>query len=433
MARYRTHLCAAMLLLCGLATPAWAVTRVVDQDGLASSTNCNATTAAYLSIGAAVAAAVANDTILVCPGSGPYDEQLVIGKALTVKGFALTNVVIRPTSVVANTSSLYSGAPMAAIIVVADTTATLTNLVIDGTLATPSGSDCSVPNVVGIFYRNASGTVSDSTVRNMKLAAGLEGCQAGLGIFAQSGSGGGSDVTLTGVDVHDYQKNGIVGNEVGTLITVNNSYVRGDPASNASIQNGIQIGFGATGVLDGNRIVDQIYEPCTASGGCGSGSSYGILIFDAADDVIVTNNTITNTQGGIFVGGGIIQSGSNKSDVSQNAISGTRVFDAVFIFGDGHTIRNNTITNTDRSGVFLYGSGNTVQSNRIQEAAVGVWDYFGTGNTYPLTGNRKNVPINVEQNTMSGVSAASARATSLGKSIGPAKTTSNPTPTPVRF
>ena len=137
-----------------------------------------------------------------------------------------------------------------------DTTARLKNLVIDGSLATPAGADCSVPNVVGIFYRNSSGTVSDSTVRNVKLAAGLEGCQAGLGVFAQSGAGGTADLTLTGVNVHDYQKNGVVGNEVGTTITVMDSQVLGDPANNVSVQNGIQIGFGASGVLDGNRIFD---------------------------------------------------------------------------------------------------------------------------------------------------------------------------------
>lgn len=45
-----------------LSSPAVAATRVVDQDGQASATNCNAANAAFVSIGAAVAAAVGGDT-----------------------------------------------------------------------------------------------------------------------------------------------------------------------------------------------------------------------------------------------------------------------------------------------------------------------------------------------------------------------------------
>ena len=122
---------------------------------------------------------------VVCPGTAPYDEQVVINKALTVKGFAKTNVVIRPTSAVANTSSLYSGAPIVAVIVVMDTTATLTNLVADGG-GTELGVDCSAPNFVGIFYRNASGTISNSTARNLRLAAGL-GCHGLTGVRRRTG------------------------------------------------------------------------------------------------------------------------------------------------------------------------------------------------------------------------------------------------------
>ena len=334
---------AALILVCS--APAFAATLVVDQDGQGSATNCSAASVAFTSITAAITAAAAGDIIVVCPGAGPYNEQLSISKALTIRGATNTNVIVRPSPMMANSSSAYSGSPIAAAIVVADTTATLTNLVVDGTDAAIGGASCSGPNMIGIFFRNASGTVSNSTVRNMKLEPGLEGCQYGLGIFAQSGGGGTSTVTVDGVNVHTYQKNGIVGNEVGTTIDVVNSLVTGEPSANVSVQNGVQIGFGATGSISSTRIVDMVYMPCafpyTPGSGCDTGSSLGILVFDADVDVIVQDNVITNTQGGIFIGGGIIANGSNRTDISRNVISDTKVFQGIIIIGDDHTVSGN--------------------------------------------------------------------------------------------
>jgi nitrous oxidase accessory protein NosD len=61
-----------------------AATLVVDDDGMASVASCDATTMAYTTISGAVAAASANDTIIVCPGL--YLEQVTIDKTLTLRG-----------------------------------------------------------------------------------------------------------------------------------------------------------------------------------------------------------------------------------------------------------------------------------------------------------------------------------------------------------
>lgn len=398
----RPFLLVAFILACS--APAYAVTWVVDQDGLASGTSCDAAIPAFLTITAAVTVALGGDTILVCPGSAPYNEQLSITNALTIRGFTNTNVVIRPSPMLANATSAFSGSPIAAAIVVADTTATLTNLVVDGAGGEVGGAACSGPNMVGIFFRNASGTVSNSTVRNMRLVSGLEGCQFGLGIFAQSGGGGTSTVTIDGVNVHSYQKNGIVANEVGTTIDVTNSLVTGEPAANVSVQNGIQVGFGATGSIEGTQIVDQIYLPCTypytPGSGCDTGASLGILVFDADVDVLVQNNAITNTQGGIFIGGRIISNGSHRTEISGNVISDTRVFQGIIIIGDDHTVSRNSITRTDGVGIFVSGTANRVNTNRLQEAPAGVWVYSGSNNTVNMTGPRANVFYNIETPTI---------------------------------
>ena len=62
-----------------------ASTLVVDDDGLASAMDCNALTPAFVTISAAVAAAMPGDTIKVCPGL--YLEQVQINKNnLTLQG-----------------------------------------------------------------------------------------------------------------------------------------------------------------------------------------------------------------------------------------------------------------------------------------------------------------------------------------------------------
>ena len=60
------------------AAGAAAATLVVDDDGMATVADCNATTPAYPTISLAVAAANPGDTIKVCPGL--YNEQVTVTK-----------------------------------------------------------------------------------------------------------------------------------------------------------------------------------------------------------------------------------------------------------------------------------------------------------------------------------------------------------------
>src|SRR5215510_11621481 len=89
-------LCAS---LCG-ASSAAAAKRVVDPDGQGSPTNCGASNAAYTSIGVAITASVAGDTIYICPGPGPYNEQLTINKSLKLIG--ILGATIAPAPMLAN-------------------------------------------------------------------------------------------------------------------------------------------------------------------------------------------------------------------------------------------------------------------------------------------------------------------------------------------
>ncbi|MEM0481641.1 MAG: hypothetical protein QXM16_01980 [Nitrososphaerota archaeon] len=63
---------------------------VVDDDGMASPTDCDSTDTAYTSIQVAIDAASPRDEIIVCPGT--YSEQVTIGKSgLRVTGYSRRN------------------------------------------------------------------------------------------------------------------------------------------------------------------------------------------------------------------------------------------------------------------------------------------------------------------------------------------------------
>jgi hypothetical protein len=195
-------------------------------------------------------------------GSGTYNEQVAVTRSdVTITGAGAGSTIIQPSTVTANTSSLFSGSPIAAIVLVDGATGvTVEDLTVDGSTAAPNGC---APTYVGIFYRAGSGVISDTHVTNIFNPA-VPGCQGFLGIFVQSGNGGpnlNANVVIDSNTVDNYGKNGITANEAGTSVTITNNTVtgRGPIADNA--QNGVQLGFGAHGKVTNNTISDNNYTP----------------------------------------------------------------------------------------------------------------------------------------------------------------------------
>jgi len=334
----------------------------------------------------------AGSTILICPGT--YLEQLDINRDLTLTGIASGNsdgvIIASPLGgLVKNTTSLATGNPIAAH-VLADVNATvnLNNLIVDS-----SGNKIAActPELVGIFYRNTSGTLKEVVTRNQWIGASesdttLNGCQTGLGILAQSGGGLTSVVTVENSSVHDYQKNGITGNEIGTTITVKNSSVVGQGATNGAAENGVQIGFGANGTVSGNTVIDDVWAPDTSSDP--GDAAAGILLFDAASGAVaVTLNTVGNTQFGIA----LVTDTATEDDGEQvvsNKVFGTRIFDAIDVCSNSNVVKSNTIMNSTESAIHLdascpsTGNNNTVTNNTVRDASVGILKDAGvSGNT----------------------------------------------------
>ncbi len=323
--------------------------------------------AQFAKIQDAVNAASPGDTIQICPGV--YAEQVSISKALQVNGN--NGAILRPNGAAANSTGLPSGQPIAAILLIENTTdVTVRNVTID---AVDADINACAPDLVGVFFRNASGQLSHVAVRNAKLSSNFNACQSGSAILVQSGGGTSSVVDIADSSIHDYQKNGITANEVGTVVTIEGNVVTGLGATNGAAQNGIQVAYGAQGTVRHNTVANHIWAPCISVASC-TATANGVLVFKS-DGVSVHDNVIGVAQTGVAIVG-------NNANVFDNDIFDSQVFDGVELIGDDNTAQRNQITHSDQAGVLLAGNSNVVRQNVINEAAVGVLKTAGsTGNT----------------------------------------------------
>jgi Right handed beta helix region len=341
----------------------------------------------YPTIQQAVNAVPAGSTILVCPGS--YPEQVTITKNLNLSGVqsgTADSAVITspPGGVVQNTDDLYTGysIPVAAQVLVQKAqSVNIANITVDGSNNLITGC---APDLRGIYYQNASGSLIAVATRNQTLAAGLNGCQSGEGIFVQSGYGstGPANVLVQGSSVHSFQKNGITGDGSETNLTVLNNYISGQGPTTGAAENGVQISDGAGGKVIGNSVIDNIWAPDTSSD-TGDAAS-GILIY-ASEGIAVANNTVGTTQFGIVtVTDPTSPSPKNPNGtgdhttITGNQVLNTQIFDAIDACSNGNTIESNSIANATESGIHLDSScGNTgvnnmVKANFINESCAGV-------------------------------------------------------------
>ncbi len=356
----------------------------------------------FTSIQEAVNAVPAGSTVKVCPGN--YPEQVVINKKLTLEGAESGSadnpvLVIPPNGFAADTARLSNGQPFAPQILVQSpaTDVTIRRLAMDGT-GNNLNSGCAAPNLIGIYFQNASGTISQVSARNQAQNAENFPCQAsaGLGIFVESGGSGTSTVTIENSTVRGFQKNGITGDETGTTLTIRgNSVVGSGPTTTA--QNGIQLGFGATGRVLNNNVADVVF-----SGDPMNGTASGILIY-ASSDVTVTGNSVTTTQGGIVTASDSMQT-ANGNTITGNLVSNTVFGDGIDLCSDHNTAFGNTVFSSAEAGIHLdstcgaSGNNNHVGGNTINEACAGILLGHGSGNVLA----EENVFANVNFTTLAG-------------------------------
>ena len=324
--------------------------------------------AAFTSIQAAVNAANPGDVIRVCPGT--YVEQVVVDKSVRLQ--ADNGAIVMPSNMNANTTSAGSGKPLAVVVLVKDATdVNIEGFIVDGT---NNGITGCAPTLIGILFQDASGTVKHNAVRHMSLAASLNGCQSGDGIDVITSPDQSSRVTIEDNSVHDYQKNGITGNELGTSVAIQENSVTGIGPTTGAAQNGIQVGFGAQGSVQENSVADNVWSPCVSLQQCQFNAT-GILVFQS-DGVEVNHNSVGTSQVGIFIGG-------QDSKVERNVVFNSRVLVGIQLAGANNQAGQNRIAHSDQAALLIQGNNNRVQGNTIMEAGVGILKESGlTGNVF---------------------------------------------------
>ncbi len=136
----------------------------------------------------------------------------------------------------------------------------------------------------GILFDGAAGSITNS--RAIDINQGTSGCQEGNGIEVRNApfdtTGPDVSVTVSGNVVTGYQKTGILAN--GSVVaTILNNTVTGAGPVDYIAQNGVQVGFGGSGLIRGNTISGNSYT--------GPDLACGILFFEA-DGVKQQSNTL---------------------------------------------------------------------------------------------------------------------------------------------
>lgn len=233
-------------LVVALASPAFAATLVVDDDGMASSADCDASSSAYTTVQAAVAAASAGDTILVCPGT--YTEQVTI----TTNGLTLQSVtplagVIKAPGGMAD--------PKAIVRVNGATGVTI----LDFTISGPGDSSCDSLRYGVRVDGGGSATIDGNKIQDIHDSP-LGGCQSGIGVLVGRASEGETgSATITDNEIASYQKGGIVVSNAGSSAAITGNKVTGAGPTEIIGQNGIQVSSGATATVSGNEVRNNFY------------------------------------------------------------------------------------------------------------------------------------------------------------------------------
>jgi hypothetical protein len=215
---------------------------------------------------------------------------------------------------------------------------------------------------------------STCTVDGFTVQGGMGGIYArGMSLYSETEV----NVTICNNTVEQYIKNGItVNGELATGQVFNNT-TTGSGETGAIAQNGIQFGYGATGMAHRNIVDGNWYT--------GAGwSACGILIFES-DDVSVQGNSVSGSQTGIAVEAwGWIQPSASENKIVRNNVAGSQGGISVAAYGtpwsssdsfaNNNKVVNNTVTAEEEDngdiGIIAetdaYGSfSGTAENNKI--------------------------------------------------------------------
>ena len=212
--------------------------------------------------------------------------------------------------------------------------------------------DAGADRLRGILFDGASGAITN--VKAININQGASGCQEGNAIEVRNfgASPTTNRVTIDGNTTTGYQKTGIVANgDVDATIT--NNTVDGLGPVGYIARNGIQIGFGGTGMVKRNQVSGNSYTGADVSGGIliVGGPGYG---GDFCVNVQVDKNVVTGNDVGVFLSQyeadfSAPATATNikviNNDISNNAVNNGFIYQAgVSDVGNNDKIIANTIS-----------------------------------------------------------------------------------------
>ena len=223
-------------------------------------------------------------------------------------------------------------------------------------------------NYFGVLVNGGNVDVTGSSIHDIGETP-FNGAQHGVAIYYAYGSS--STGTVSGNNVWNYQKGGIVANGTGTLVTIADNTVTGLGPVDFIAQNGIQLGYGAAGEVKRNTVTDNWYSPY-------EWTAAGILVFEA-NDIAVDRNIVTDNQAGVVAESWCwVAPSASENKIVGNTISGAQVgvlvdswalpWSTCNAAADNNKVVNNTITATSGDvGVYV---GATVWSSSYVPSAV---------------------------------------------------------------
>jgi hypothetical protein len=302
---------------------------------------CEPKLTSFTTISAALAATPAPNVIEVCPGT--YNEQVVITIPVTLEG--VSNGTSTGATIALPPGGLYIDADddlgdqlAVQVLVYSSSGVNLTNLTVDGT-----GNNAYGAPIVGVFYKNSSGTINHLNLLNQWDNA------IGSAIWLEGGSSNPS-VTVENSTMLGFQNIGIRAETNSTtselIATIRGNSLNGTYATCEceGAQYGIDFGPGATATVSANFVTDTFYGIYAASTGTVSKNilvTTGFAIDVETDDASVTSNTIYDALGNGSIG---IFAHSAVSPITGNSIVAQATgieFDCVA----GSNVHSNTIVN----------------------------------------------------------------------------------------
>jgi hypothetical protein len=145
---------------------------------------------------------------------------------------------------------------------------------------------------MGVGFRNTAGQLSNCEIKGVRDTP-LSSANHGVGLYALIDDGVTRTVSITGTDIFDYQKSGIVIGGANAVANISGCTLTGAGPIIVTPQNGIQLAYGVKGFVDGCTIADHCYTGATYT-------ASGVLLYDCGMVDVEDCPAIRDNQTGVY-------------------------------------------------------------------------------------------------------------------------------------